>query len=475
MRENGSNIDLKGIIPAQYAFENNVLPIRLDARDFYVALQNKEDIRLIKDIEFNTGYNIIPSELPGEVILKKLRELFPEGGEQNSSQGISNNIQSNSISNYSNIDIVNQIIGNALREGASDIHLEVFESQFRVRYRIDGYLREVLNMPYHKSLPVISRIKIMSNLDIAEKRRPQDGKIKYQSDNHSIDIRVSSLPTVYGEKIVLRLLDQSNLQLNLAKLGLDEKQLETFTRVLKVPYGMVLVTGPTGSGKTTTLYAALKYIHSVDRNILTIEDPVEYNLEGINQSHVKPDIGYDFSTALRAFLRQDPDIIMVGEIRDRETAEVAIRASLTGHLVLSTLHTNDSVSAITRLIDMGIEPYLVSAALKLVIAQRLVRNLCDCKVVDSSHPNNSLPSGSVVYKKSGCDRCGYTGYKGRSALFELFEISETIQELVSRRATLGEIRNKVKEDGFHSLRNSGIEKLIKGITSYEEVMRETTL
>jgi type IV pilus assembly protein PilB len=475
LKELESEVDVKTLISPEYAFENNVLPIKIVSKDFYVAIQNKNNIKLIKDLEFNTGYKIVPSELSGDVILQKLKELFPDSTsvDKKANNGESN--KNGALYNQSNIDFVNQVITNALKMEASDIHFEVYEEQFRIRYRIDGYLREVLNLPYNKSLPVISRIKIMANLDIAEKRRPQDGKIKYQNGNNSVDIRVSSLPTTYGEKVVLRLLDKSTLNLNLNKLGFCGSQLDLFTRILKNPYGMILVTGPTGSGKTTTLYAALKYIHSVDRNILTIEDPVEYNLPGINQSNVKPDIGYDFSSALRAFLRQDPDIIMVGEIRDKETAEIAIRASLTGHLVLSTLHTNDSVSAITRLIDMGIEPYLVGAALKMVIAQRLVRNLCECKINDTKRTGDSFKISSEIFTKNGCEKCGYTGYKGRTALFEMFEVNEIIQNLISKGGTLNEIRAKVNETGFFTIRHSGIEKLKNGITSYEEIMRETVL
>lgn len=365
------------------------------------------------------------------------------------------------ISSLSNIDFVDQFIGNAIKINASDIHFECSENTFRVRYRVDGHLREVHATSSAKSSSVMSRLKIMANLDISEKRRPQDGRIRFGNNKNAVDIRVSTLPTNYGEKIVLRILDKSQVELDLAKLGMNRQQLEILQNKIKIPYGMILVTGPTGSGKTTTLYSTLKEINSVEKNILTIEDPIEYDLEGINQSNVKSDIGYDFANALRAFLRQDPDVIMVGEIRDKETAEIAIRASLTGHLVFSTLHTNDSISALTRLIDMGIEPFLVASSVKLIIAQRLVRKICGCRKTN--------------VKEKECTVCGGTGYKGREALFEIVEITEDLSELISRNATHREIKTLAVNNGFKSLRDSGEEKINLGITTKEEVWRETML
>ncbi|HEX3072195.1 MAG TPA: GspE/PulE family protein, partial [Ignavibacteriales bacterium] len=322
---------------------------------------------------------------------------------------------------------------------------------------------------------VASRLKIMADLDISEKRRPQDGRIRFPHNNKTVDIRVSTLPTSYGEKIVLRILDKSNIQLELSTLGMSAEQFGIIEQNIKLPYGMILVTGPTGSGKTTTLYAALKHIHSVEKNIMTVEDPIEYNLEGINQSAVRPEIGYDFASALRSFLRQDPDIVMVGEIRDKETAEIAIRASLTGHLVFSTLHTNDSVSAITRLIDMGIEPFLVAASVKMIIAQRLVRKLCACKIKNGKDYLQNLLKTENSYKKNGCAKCGGTGYKGRTALYEVLKINEELTELITSGAPLGQIKAKAKEGGFISLRDIGVEKINSGITDHEEVLRETML
>ena len=312
----------------------------------------------------------------------------------------------------------------------------------------------------------------MAGLDISEKRKPQDGKIKYRNKSYDVDIRVSTLPTSFGEKTVLRILDKSNLELDVEKLGLAKDQLSIVLKNLQRPYGMILVTGPTGSGKSTSLYSFLNSIHRVEKNILTIEDPIEYNIPGINQCNVKPDIGFSFANALRSFLRQDPDIIMVGEIRDKETADIAVRAALTGHLVFSTLHTNDSISAITRLIDMGVDAFLVAASVKLIIAQRLVRKLCSCKSKTQTGSNGTQINS---FARNGCFECGMTGYRGRTALFEILEITEDLAELISSEASITEIRNKALENGFVSLRQSGLSKIQSGITTNEEVIRETTL
>lgn len=472
-----SNIDISpdaiSLIPAKKAFESDVLPIKIVDNCLHIGIPNKNDLKLINDIAFYTGLKIIPVELPSDLILRKLKDVYKTDTEvRNSNPNESS--QENLVNEFSNVEFVNQIITNAIKSSASDIHFEIFENYYRVRYRIDGHLREALNLPKNRSLAIASRLKIMSNLDISEKRRPQDGKIRFNYLSDTIDIRVSTLPVNHGEKIVLRILNKSSVQLDLPKLGLNEPQMKILSRNIHLPYGMVLVTGPTGSGKTTTLYAALQTIHSIDKNIMTIEDPVEYSLEGINQSSVRPEIGYDFASALRSFLRQDPDVIMVGEIRDRETAEIAIRASLTGHLVFSTLHTNDSASAITRLIDMGVEPFLVSSSLKLVIAQRLVRKLCQCRV-QFSNPAVELSGITSFYNKQGCDKCSFTGYKGRVALFEMLEVNESFAGLISRNATPEEIRTHARAQGFKTLRDSGIEKINSGITTNEEVLRETML
>lgn len=462
-----SNItkDTVSIIPPQKAFDNLILPITLENGILIVAIPDKNDQKLLHDIAFITGYKVKAEEVPPDIILSKLKEVYPSNSHTSKEE---NKIDKNSIE-YSSVEFVNQVIQGAIKMNASDIHFEAFEKVFRIRYRIDGHLREMFSLPFSKSLSTISRIKIMAGLDISEKRRPQDGKIRFPNQNIQVDIRVSTLPTTFGEKIVLRILDKSNLQLDLMKLGFLEVQYDIFLKHLHIPYGMILVTGPTGSGKTTTLYAALHEIHSIEKNIMTIEDPIEYNIDGINQANVKPDIGFDFASALRAFLRQDPDIIMVGEIRDKETAEIAIRASLTGHLVFSTLHTNDSISAITRLIDMGVEPFLVAASVKLIIAQRLVRKICSCQ---KQNKEQIQTEGKI---KTGCNKCHYSGYFGRTALYELLPVTDELAELIGKNSGNQLIKEEAKKNGFLSLREVGLEKIKLGITSNDEVYRETSL
>ncbi|WP_299535346.1 GspE/PulE family protein [Ulvibacterium sp.] len=375
---------------------------------------------------------------------------------------------------------VDQIIQHAIELGASDIHLEPFETQYRLRYRIDGVLQEMAVLQMNQKEAIISRLKIMAELDIAEKRRPQDGRIKIRAAKGSdIDLRVSTLPTQYGEKIVMRILDKGSLELKLETLGFSEEELTTFRKEISNPYGMILVTGPTGSGKTTTLYSALNEINSTDVNITTIEDPIEYNLEGINQTQVHEEIDLTFVNILRAILRQDPNIIMVGEIRDRETAEIAIRAALTGHLVFSTLHTNDAASAVSRLVEMGIEPFLVSSSVRLVIAQRLVRKVCmHCKKEYSPDKailkELNISEGQLLYKGEGCDECNQTGYRGRTALIELLKIDDAISNKISQQANASEIKSSAVLSGMKTLREMGIEKLKQGLTTVEEVYRETS-
>lgn len=381
------------------------------------------------------------------------------------------------------VKLVNSLLTDAIRKKASDIHVEPYEKTLRIRYRIDGVLYEIMRPPVKFKNAIASRLKIMSNLDIAERRLPQDGRIKAKIAGKEIDFRVSCLPTIFGEKIVLRILDKSNLQIDMTQLGFEPDQFEAFRKAIYRPYGMVLVTGPTGSGKTTTLYSALTELNKTERNISTVEDPVEYNLPGINQVQVHEGIGLTFAAALRSFLRQDPDIIMVGEIRDFETAEIAIKAALTGHLVLSTLHTNDAPSTVTRLINMGVEPFLVASALNLALAQRLVRKLCDqCKVVDEDITPDLLLDlgvpehhieGFVCFKARGCPACNNTGYRGRIALYEVMPIYDEIQELILANAPAAEIKKEAIRLGMKTLRLSGINKVREGITSIEEVVRAT--
>jgi type IV pilus assembly protein PilB len=380
------------------------------------------------------------------------------------------------------VKLVNHILNEAVKREASDIHVEPYEKSFRIRFRVDGVMHEFMRPPKKVKNAVISRLKILADLDIAERRLPQDGRIKLKVGSKSVDMRVSTLPVLFGEKVVMRILDKSNLQLDLEKLGFEQSSLDKFIKSIESPYGMVLVTGPTGSGKSTTLYSALSRLNNDEVNIMTAEDPVEYNIFGINQVQMKEDIGLNFASALRSFLRQDPDIIMVGEIRDYETAEIAIKAALTGHLVLSTLHTNDAPSTVNRLLNMGIEPFLVASSTVVILAQRLARKICSSCAEDVKLPKEALLSvgfkeseiGKFTPKKGkGCDRCNGTGYKGRVALYEVMGVTDGIKELVLRGANANEIKNKAMAEGMITLRRSGLEKVKKGVTTIEEVVRVT--
>ena len=382
--------------------------------------------------------------------------------------------------------LVNVLLVDALRRGASDIHIEPYEKELRIRFRIDGVLYDVMRPPLKMRDALISRVKIMSKLDISEKRLPQDGrikiKVKIDARSRELDFRVSTLPTLFGEKVVLRLLDKENLMLDMTKLGFEPESLVKFQRNISKPYGMVLVTGPTGSGKTNTLYSALQSLNTVQTNIMTAEDPVEFNLMGVNQVQMKEQIGLNFAAALRSFLRQDPNIILVGEIRDFETAEIAIKAALTGHLVLSTLHTNDAPSTISRLMNMGIEPFLVATSVNLIQAQRLIRRVCkDCKREQPTPPEALMEVGFTAedvkslktFKGKGCSTCNNTGYKGRIGLYEVMEVNDEIRELILIGASSLELRKKAIEDGMITLRESGLHKIRAGLTTLEEVVRET--
>lgn len=384
--------------------------------------------------------------------------------------------------------LVNVLMVDSLRRGASDIHVEPYEKDFRIRFRIDGVLYDVMHPPLKIRDPLISRLKIMAKLDISEKRLPQDGriKIKVKIDNRSreLDFRVSTLPTLFGEKVVLRLLDKEKLMLDMTKLGFEEESLAKFQRAIANPYGMVLVTGPTGSGKTNTLYSALQALNTTETNIMTAEDPVEFNLQGINQVQMKEQIGLNFAAALRSFLRQDPNIVLVGEIRDFETAEIAIKAALTGHLVLSTLHTNDAPSTISRLVNMGIEPFLVATSVNIIQAQRLIRRVCpECKQDVQMPPEALIEVGFSaeeapnikLYKGRGCSNCNGTGYRGRVGLYEVMEITDELRELIIIGASAMELRKKAIEVGMITLRESGLHKIRAGITTIEEVVKETVI
>ena len=367
------------------------------------------------------------------------------------------------------IKFVNLLLVQAIEKRASDIHLEPTEKACSLRFRIDGILNPASAPPVTMFPGIVSRIKILSGLDIAERRRPQDGRCEVKIGQKILDLRISTFPTVFGEKVVIRVLDRSSLVPNLQELGMEEKQREKFQNALKKPYGIILITGPTGSGKTTTLYAALSQLNSPKTNIVTLEDPVEYRLEGINQAQVRPEIGLTFANYLRHVLRQDPNIIMVGEIRDFETAEIAIRAALTGHLVLSTIHTNDSISTITRLIDMGVAPYLLAPSLHMVVAQRLIRKLCpECK--EPAAPSNLLPAGTEIYQAKGCHFCNGNGYWGRIGIFEILEITPRLKELFTQKTSYGTWQEEAKKEGMKSLFDVALSKTAEGITSLEEVL-----
>ena len=385
-------------------------------------------------------------------------------------------------SNAPIVRFVDVVLYQAIKDRASDIHFEPFVNEFKIRYRIDGALYEMAPPPKHLAVPVISRIKVLSNLNIAERRKPQDGRIELRIAGRPIDLRVSTLPTQYGESVVLRVLDRSNVQLDLEKIGMDAKDLENIRHLIKQPNGILIVTGPTGSGKTTTLYSALREINTVEEKLLTAEDPVEYNLDGIMQLGVKEDIDLTFANALRAFLRQDPDRIMVGEIRDYDTAAMAVQASLTGHLVLSTLHTNDAAGAVTRLIDMGVEPFLISSTLIGILAQRLIRRVCtECRKAyvpeDQELELLGLDRESIgdrqFYYGKGCETCNHTGYRGRVGIFELLPITTAIQEMINESLPTRDIRNQAIEEGMTLLRQSGIRKILDGVSTVEEVLQYT--
>src|SRR5205085_7369444 len=380
------------------------------------------------------------------------------------------------------VKLVNMVLVDAIRKGASDIHWEPYEKVFRIRFRVDGVLHEMLAPPKRLEAAIVSRLKIMSNLDIAERRMPQDGRIKLRYNTREIDFRVSILPTIFGEKAVLRILDKDALKLDLTQLGFDPWSMEKFTHAIKQPYGMVLITGPTGSGKTTTLYSAIHTINSPEHNIMTAEDPVEYNLKGVNQVQVDEGVGRTFSAALRSFLRQDPDVILVGETRDLETAQISIRAALTGHLVFTTLHTNDCPSTVARLFDMGIQPFLLSSALLVILAQRLGRRICkDCKqpvegkeedLVPYGHVSQGLPN-VTFYRGKGCATCNFTGMKGRVAIYEVMPITAEVRDAILKSSPTAEIREQAQKDGMKTLLQSGLMKVIEGTTTVEEVLRVT--
>src|SRR5262245_51842338 len=538
------------IIPAETSRKYQILPLSRSGATLTIAMADPTNVFAMDDIKFMTGYNVEPvvaSETSLDEAIEKYYgstrslELRRDGGkaagggfpmlggapslkdamegpgltvDDMASVGLSevdldamsdaeadvetvkteeDEIDLGNLSKSADaapvVKLTNVLLIDSLKRGASDIHIEPYEKEFRVRFRIDGVLYNVMALPMKLRDPLTSRIKIMAKLDIAEKRLPQDGRIKIkmkiEDRGRDLDFRVSCLPTLWGEKIVLRLLDKSKLMLDMTKLGFEPGSLERFKKAIAKPYGIVLVTGPTGSGKTNTLYSAIASLNKPDTNIMTAEDPVEFNLPGINQVQIKDNIGLNFASALRSFLRQDPNIILVGEIRDYETAEIAVKAALTGHLVLSTLHTNDAPSTVSRMVNMGIEPFLVGTAVNLIQAQRLIRRICaQCKVEVTDVPAKTLIEIGMapeqvgtfkLYKGGGCGVCNGTGYKGRVGLYEVMEIGEGIRDLIMVGATAVEIKRKALEEGMLTLRMSGLEKIKTGVTTIEEVLRETVL
>lgn len=483
--------DLLKVIPETLARRYQVMPISKRDKALTVAMVDPLNVFAIDDIRRLAGLDIHPVVSTEGDLLKAIdrfysskptmeeaaRDMDMEGYGQTTGEQV---VDLEKIADDTPvIKLVNTMIMQAVRDGASDIHIEPDQDLLRIRYRVDGMLHEVMSIPKHLHAGVISRIKIMADLDISEKRVPQDGRIQMRIGEKDIDLRLSTLPTIFGEKIVMRLLDKSSIKLGLGEIGFSSDTFKRFSGMIRRPYGLILVTGPTGSGKTTTLYAALNSINSIDKNIITIEDPVEYQLKVVNQVQVYPKVGVTFATGLRSILRQDPDIIMVGEIRDRETATIAIQAALTGHLVLSTLHTNDAAGAIVRLVDMGAEPFLVASSLLCVVAQRLIRRICPrCKKAYQP-PNDLLISLGVkkvdisFMKGEGCQECRSTGYAGRDGIYELLAIDEGIRNLIVSKASSSAIRSQAISNGFVTLRAEGIKKALKGQTTVEEVLRVT--
>jgi type IV pilus assembly protein PilB len=496
------------IIPSHYARRYHIMPVMKKGTTLTIATADPTSVNTISDIKFFTGYHVEPMIASESAItraieryhggsqtgLKKVIEDMGMIQEASSLQVVEDEEKMDVATLEADakqppvVNIVNLLIAEAARKNASDIHIEPYETEFRVRLRVDGILYDIIKLPMKYKEAVVSRIKVLSRLDIAEKRLPQDGRVKIQMklDNvpKTLDLRVSILPTLFGEKVVMRLLDKDNLMLDMNRLGFEGDGLLRFEEAIFKPWGMVLLTGPTGSGKTSTLYSAINRINTPEVNIITAEDPIEFNLSGINQVQMHEMIGLTFASALRSFLRQDPNIILVGEIRDMETAEIAVKASLTGHLVLSTLHTNDAPSAVTRLVNMGIEPLLVTSSVILIAGQRLVRRICqECKeeveVPRKALLNMGFPPDEAdcvkAYTGRGCDKCGHTGYKGRIGLYEVMPMTDTLRQLILEGCTVMDLKKSAIEEGMITLRQSGLLKIKAGITTIEEVIRETVL
>jgi len=491
--------DILKLVSKEQCEKHRVIPVSRAGASLIVAMADPTNLNAIDDLKFLTGYNIEPVIASETAIMTAVDRYYNAGPSYEEVMagfdeseieftGEEEDLNVLELEKASEdapvVRLVNMVLLNAIKKGASDIHIEPYEKKLRIRYRIDGVLVEEMTPPLKLKNAIASRMKIMSQLDIAERRLPQDGRIKLKlGKGREMDFRVSVLPTIWGEKIVLRLLDKGNLQLDMTKLGFDVGPLDDFLWAIRQPWGMVLVTGPTGSGKTTTLYSALSELNKTAHNISTAEDPVEYNLHGINQVQMHDDIGLNFAAALRAFLRQDPDIIMVGEIRAFETAEIAVKAALTGHLVLSTLHTNDAPATISRLLNMGVEPFLITASVNLVLAQRLARKVCsDCRQPVQIEPETlkelgftdaQIAASGKLQKGVGCRTCNGTGYKGRVALYEVMRFTDTLKEMVLQGASTAELKAAAIKGGMSTLRMSGIRKALEGVTTTEEILRVT--
>jgi type IV pilus assembly protein PilB len=491
------------LIPKEVATKHTVIPVQRAGSTLIVAMADPSNIYAIDDLKFLTGLNIEPVVTTDAAIEEAIVRYYEQPERMSTYDDVMGDLDMEEVG-YADTDdedfnaldsqaeaeqapvvkLCNLILLNAINKGASDIHIEPYEKSYRVRYRIDGVLHAEMTPPLKLKNAITSRIKIMASLDIAERRTPQDGRIKLKiGKNREMDFRVSTLPTLFGEKIVMRLLDRDKLELDMTKLGFEAAPLKVFKDNINRPYGMCLVTGPTGSGKTTTLYSALSELNSTEVNISTAEDPVEYNLVGVNQVQMHDDIGLNFAAALRAFLRQDPDIIMVGEVRDFETAEIAVKAALTGHLVLSTLHTNDAPSTINRLLNMGVEPFLVTASVNMIVAQRLARKICkDCSAEDPHVTPQALVDAGMSAAESktftpkrgkGCRTCANTGYKGRVALYEVLALSDPLKDLVLQGSSTAELKAEAIRLGMVTLRRSGLNKVGEGTTTLEEILRVT--
>jgi len=494
------NPEVVKMIPMDIARKFNVIAIGKLGKTLIVAISDPNNIYVLDAVKFITGCAVQPVISPEKAIQKAIDnyyrdaagiteilkgmkegdlEVIDESEEALTEQDLRSQVQDKPL-----VKLVDSIIADAIRRGCSDIHIETYEKRIRVRYRLDGDLQEMSPLPFKYRAAIVSRVKIMADLDISERRLPQDGRIKVKFGDRAVDLRVSVLPTIFGEKVVMRILDPRSVNVDLTKLGFAETSLAEFDKAIHLPYGMILVTGPTGSGKTTTLYSALKQINTTDINIMTAEDPVEFNFEGINQVAVKSEIGLTFASALRSFLRQDPDVVMVGEIRDGETAEIAVRAALTGHLVFSTLHTNDAPSTIDRLIDMGIPSYLVASCVRLVMAQRMVRKVCTNCREEVKPPQETLQilgltedevKDTKIYTAKGCNECNSTGYSGRIGIFEVMPMSPAIERMILAKASNMDIRQQAITEGMLTLRTAALEKLKKGVTTVAEVMAVTAL